>query len=336
MYCEDCYNETFASCHCCGDRVEIRSYEYHIGPDNDAYCTDCYSELFTVCDSCGETISIEYSFENSHGDILCEDCYYDSEDSGVIHDYMYKPEPVFHKMPNEKYDSLFMGLELEVEKDRSNIPVEETIENNVDSNMFYCKHDGSILNGFEIVSHPFTWEWYKKQFMVFMDMISGLRKDGYRSYSPGTCGIHIHMSRKAFTTLHLYKFIRFFYDEKHEPFIYKISQRDEKSTSGSCQWSGHRDMEKTKKWSAVKIKENELSRYTALNCTKSTIECRIFRGTLNKMSFAKNIEFLVSVYEYTRHESIKNISIEGYLMFLKKSGTEYQNVINFIKAKIEL
>ncbi len=61
----------------------------------------------------------------------------------------------------------------------------------------YCKHDGSLEDGFEIVTHPMSLEYHEKH-MPWAAVLQEAVSMGYRSHQAGTCGLHIHVSRSAF------------------------------------------------------------------------------------------------------------------------------------------
>ena len=68
----------------------------------------------------------------------------------IIHDYGYKPEPIFYGD-----DDMYMGVELEVDfggESSSNAEDLLCIANFPNERM-YIKHDGSIEDGFETVTH---------------------------------------------------------------------------------------------------------------------------------------------------------------------------------------
>ena len=87
------------------------------------------SELIE-CSHCG--CEIEGEIFEVEGESLCEYCYNDEtficdccpddDDSEYIHDYYYKPSPVFHKCSDEE-NVRYYGIELEIDcggKDNEN------------------------------------------------------------------------------------------------------------------------------------------------------------------------------------------------------------------------
>ena len=141
-----------------------------------------------------------------------------------------------------------------------------------------------------------------------------------RSYNTESCGMHVHMSKNAFTGLHLYKFTRMFY---HNPaFILRMSRR--KSVRFN-QWSKCSLGDE----SIVKIAKNEqqnYSRYSALNVQRrSTVECRIFRGTLAPAGFYANMEFLHGLYNYTKRMGMEDLSPLKFSIYMRENQKMYPN-----------
>lgn len=115
-------------------------------------------------------------------------------ESRYIHDYSYKPDPEF-KGEGKRY----FGVELEVDyggKDNDN--AKEVLDiANYDRENIYIKSDGSLDDGFEIVTHPMTLN-YHINLMPWEEVMRKLIRMGYKSHKAGTCGLHIHINRTAF------------------------------------------------------------------------------------------------------------------------------------------
>jgi len=302
----------------------------------------------------GEWISDSYMEENNlvfdcDGDIMhLDDVYYwecDGEyhhnpesdddddddddcdmDAACINSYSYRPSMKFHKLSNENENAPFFGIELEVERKNSNGLKHKYMAGMIDHEHWYFKNDGSLTDGFEIVTHPMTFNYIKQDEKTFSDSFKLLVENGYNSYDANTCGMHIHISKNNFNTWHLYRFLKFFVENKE--FIIAISQRK---------------MEKLKKWANIeddndssliykaKKKDGNNERYVAINLKNSqTIEIRIFRGTLNFNSFMKNIEFAHSLFMYTKEN--KDVSLDGFKSYIE-SSCDYSNLKKFINLK---
>lgn len=341
--CDDCFDNNYFNCESCN---EVHHLDDSYSAFDRLYCGDCFHESYTYCQSCDEPVSrdetyficdleidvCDYCAENNYQ--YCDECgqYYEDEcecgsnGSNPIRNHTYKPEPKFHGK-----GKLHFGFELEIESYNGN-DLNDTAKYITDKldGLIYCKNDGSLNNGFEIVSHPFTFDFLKNNLLKKnkLNPIFDLRIQGFRSYNTSTCGIHVHLSRKAFTDLHLYKFMKFFYENPR--FIWKFSQRK---------------LENLNRWSTLtgdkqpiiqKVKEKyNPSRYVAVNMNNNhTVEIRIFRGTLKKEGFLRNIEFCHAIFEYTKDASIKNAhNIDGFYAFVKANKSKYINLYDSITRR---
>ena len=114
--------------------------------------------------------------------------------AGLTKEYNYKPEPIFYGSGD-----LFMGIELEIDKGGEYNSNAQKLLNiaNARAEHIYCKHDGSIEEGFEIVSHPMTLEYHIDN-MNWKEVFEAAVAMDYRSHQTTTCGLHIHVNRHAF------------------------------------------------------------------------------------------------------------------------------------------
>lgn len=146
IMCEYCLDEHTTIYECCNERIWRDSAESdgHI-----TICYHCYEYSYHYCTECGRLIHSNDTYYEEDGDEpYCEACY-NKLDNKPIHSYCYKPEPIFYGSGN-----LFYGVELEIDKGGEYDGNAEILINvaNADSEHIYCKHDGSIDDGFEIVS----------------------------------------------------------------------------------------------------------------------------------------------------------------------------------------
>ena len=274
-------------------------------------------------ESDGEYHSVPEDEDEEHEEEDEDDC---DMDSATINNYSYRPSMKFHKINFENENAPFLGIELEVERKNSKGLKHKYMAGLIEHEHWYFKTDGSLTDGFEIVTHPMTFNYIKRHENVFNESLKKLVENGYNSYDANTCGMHIHISKKSFNTWHLYRFLKFFVENKE--FIVAISQRK---------------IEKLKKWANIeddndssliykaKKKEGNNERYVAINLKNSqTIEIRIFRGTLNSNSFMKNIEFAYALFMYTKEN--KDITLDGFKIYIE-SSCDYSNLKKFINLK---
>jgi hypothetical protein len=209
-----------------------------------------------------------------------QSCYDRCSEERSIKDYGYKPEPIFYGDGNR-----FFGVELEVdnagEDDDNAYEVIRTANRNGKEHI-YCKHDGSLDEGFEVVTHPMTLDYHLYK-MPWKEVLSELRSMSYCSHNAGSCGLHIHVNRSTFgdTT------------EKQEECIGRVLYLFEKFWSELLKFS-RRSYSQLERWAArygYKDNPKEMldhakkgscnGRYSCINLQNYyTIEFRIFRGTL--------------------------------------------------------
>ena len=71
-------------------------------------CRDCYNDYYATCERCGRIIHQTYSNYNSDN-YYCGTCWEEIQ-SEIIHEYSYKPDPIFYGSANR-----FFGVELEID-----------------------------------------------------------------------------------------------------------------------------------------------------------------------------------------------------------------------------
>lgn len=268
-------------------------------------CLQCYDNEIE-CGNCG----VDYLETEGH---TCEDEYEEDTRSKYIHSYGFKPSPIFFG------DTLYhLGLELEVEARHGDYNWgAEYIYNQV-HNRAYLKYDGSLRNGFEIVSHPHSLEEFQKEFP--WHMLQELKTAGFRSWNTSTCGIHVHVSRRAFKRgswiqeeAHQIKFMKLIYDNERQ--VQRLAGR-------SSDYAKFND--KGKVVQKVKSGYQSAGRYSAINTENdSTIEVRVFRGTLRKERVLSALEFVHAAVEYTRN--LKMVATEKPLSWIKFIGYVSEN-----------
>lgn len=66
----------------------------------------------------------------------------------------------------------------------------------------------------------------------------------------------------------------------------------------------------------------------ALNLgSRQTIECRIFRSTLSPTSYYGNIEFLQSLFDYTKNSAVSDTRFDPYMEYVKSRAKSYKNFL---------
>lgn len=315
-WCEDCVSDHAFHCGDCGNTFH-EDMGYGDNTSGDTVCEACAESYFS-CEGCQDTIHVDYA---RHGDdgIYCRSCYSSREDSEIIHCHSYKPIPVFHPSRDECDKSRAYGVELEVESmgdrsmgDRSTGDRDNDAERvqSIMGDFVYLKHDGSLHDGFEIVSHPATLAYHREKWQEFFTK----RPRSLRSASTSTCGLHIHARRKGMTSLQIAKIVCFVNSPSNCDLVTKIARRDGNSYCKKYDKklsSAHRDPDRT--------------RYQAVNLEPyNTIEFRLFKGTLSYVQFTQALEFVDAIIEYCAPasrsiaESLRGDSFNAYVTKNKK------------------
>ncbi len=107
IICSDCLENHTTTCECCGERI----WDEDVYGDNDiTLCSHCYHHNYTRC-SCCDALLHEDDAYYLDGETYCRDCYEDErEESNLIHEYGYKPNPIFYGEGNR-----YFGIELEID-----------------------------------------------------------------------------------------------------------------------------------------------------------------------------------------------------------------------------
>lgn len=288
VWCEWCYDTNTAICECCDERF-LREDMTRTG-NGDLVCEDCLGDNYTLCEHCGEYYPDGDMCYDRWDNAYCESCYED-RNSGVIENYYYKPTPIFY---GDAPDNMYMGVEVEMDgggEDGDNAEALMDIANDTAEHI-YIKHDGSLDEGFEIVSHPATLEYHTKNIQWQRLMTKALSME-YRSHDTSTCGLHCHISRKALGDTYaeqedtISKIIYFI--ELHWAEILKFSRRSEYAMS---RWAARYGIESDCRKTYEKAKGNG-NRYHCINLeNEHTVEFRMFRGTLRYNTFIATLQFV--------------------------------------------
>ena len=330
-FCEQCFNERYVWCHGC-DSARDREGAGEVG--DWWMCRDCLENDCSICNECDHWTLSENGHTDDDGEFVCNSCRNAREDE--IHEHNYKPRPVFRRIGAEPVAStLFFGYELEVENIMNRVSINDMSDWNDkfwegrDNGQFvYCKHDGSLHYGVEFVSHPFSWAWFTQHQGELKEWLGFIRSKGYRSYSTGTCGLHVHMNKSAFDGTRLYKWMKFFHE--NGDFIYEISGR--RSRGDLHAWARVDDVGADKKnliYEARNKMKAKDGRYWAVNLVpRNTIEIRIFKGTLANSSFFRAIEFLRALYQFCEKGRVKirGVTLAGFKEYMNAESATYPNL----------
>lgn len=351
IICEDCFNDYYFICEECGcvcshdDGYYVKDFGY--------ICADCHdTSTFQHCEHCGQLFRIEDTiFCESNCGYFCEKCsdyylYYCEKcgryfleedydfdqnccDNCAIHNNIgtYHSHSYTKKYINYENEGVFFGFELEVEGYEENSAEELLVSNllldNIDD--ICLERDGSLVNGFEIISQPMSPAYFYNNFN-YEKMMAILKEHGYTSHDNGDCGLHLHFDNSILTDDDISKIV-FIYTHKYDFFI-KLSRR---SIQQAFEWA--------KKYCADdfdeqnKFKKNKgYGRYFAVNLNNfDTIEFRLGRGSLNVNTFLAWIDLHITLIKNVKKISWDNIeNLEFWLDGIS------ENTKNYIKNRLEV
>ena len=302
IWCDICIDENTVTCDRCGERIII---DDAVQDDDITLCQGCYNDFYHRCECCNRIIHDDYV--NWRDDYpYCDSCY--DGLSTEIEEYNYKPEPIFYGEGKR-----FFGIELEIDcggKDDDNAHVLKEIANSHGEHI-YVKADGSLDEGLELVTHPMSLEYHKT--FCWDNIMQKAISLGYRSHQTSTCGLHVHVNRDCFGEEREEQDVVIsrilFFVETHWAELLKFSRRSEYSIN---RWAARYGYEKTGKEILDKAKKGCQGRYAAVNlCNYSTIEFRLFRGTLKYNTLIAALELVNTICDLAislTDEGIANMS----------------------------
>ena len=312
-YCEDCeewhysdnmvYIEDIQDCVCESCARHGDYFECHDCGNWYSYNSEnpCYNGDFCVCDRCRDN----YTYIECCDTYICnndtyyseeDDCYYCEEhyhENRAIYDYHGFSDWQKQKLENE-IPPYYIGFELEVENTKHTHSNNNLARFAKNSYPVICSRDGSIDYGFEIVSHPLSYNYIVQNQDKLKYMLEELSNKGCESHNPGTCGLHFHVTHPHNDDI-IDRIILIMETYKQE--LITFSRRNSGQIESWCKFlSDVKEGEDCKSLYFIKKNKETSSRYMALNLTNyNTIEFRLFRGTLNFDTFMASVELVNNI-----------------------------------------
>lgn len=312
--CDSCAR-SYSECRDCS--TFVRDDDARTNDNGESYCESCYRDRYSICEDCGEECMAEQMDEEGR----CPDCHVDPHVIDGLRDYSHKPRPKFFSVPGEKTKA-FCGIELEMEFfDAANgTDSARIIARNKE---LYCKADGSLDKGLEMVSHPMTFE-YARRFN-FESLFEKLKENGAKSWNTDTCGMHVHVSRDAFSALGIFKLQKLIYE--NPDFSFWISRRPSQSEDVNkgmyyCRVKDFATISNQYAKKAMK-KAKDARRYVAVNLeNEDTVEIRLFKGTLAIQGFRMNLEFCEALLGFCNSIEVSKCNLNEFQKYLRASKFE--------------
>ena len=272
-WCIACVEDATFECCECGDRYDRNYSDCHFVDGYGKTCETCISNYYWWCEGCDEY--------RRNGNDCCDVDLVDD----YLHNYGYKPDPVFHGASPIQF-----GIELECENiNHNNHEAAAHFVRTVQESTAYLKEDGSLSGGLEIVTHPRDLESWREFAPGFLKVLAELNARGQRAWNRTNCGLHVHMSRAGMTPAHQTRF----------GLLFSRNELDWKEAARRS--SGYANFNGLKSGGVpLKVLEPHTSSHSdAVNFgNEHTIEVRIFRPSFS-LRWLGCIELVAAARDYT-------------------------------------
>lgn len=332
--CANCIDKHTVHCQECGS---ILWRDDNAGDAGTPLCQNCYEGSYTTCCQCGGVLrESEACYENTdeHNERpYCAHCFHAVDQEQLIHSHSYKPEPIFYgKGPR------FFGVELEMDgggecSAHASVLLAVVNQGNVRA---YIKHDGSLNNGFELVTHPMSLNTQLRE-MPWRRLCRKAVSLSYRSHQASTCGLHIHVSRRAFGSTEpeqdaaIARVLYFF--EKHWNKLLRFSRR---TPSQLDRWASRYGYQAQPMEILDYAKKGYRGgRYACVNLQNAdTVEFRIFRGTLKPNTILAALELVDCICDLAVNLSDQELKAISWNDFVSAINTgSFPELIQYLKDR---
>ena len=320
-------------CPCCGHNFIEEGHTYMKNTVN-----------ITICNNCNQELDERLEYEEQHCNGIV----------GIISSYhKHNTKQHMYGLLKDQSDTDFKGFGFELEVDKSivngqykslynNIVAHAIIDNTgLEKDEVIFETDGSLDNGFEIISQPHTIDAFYEKTECWKKMLDILSDATFTSHNAGTCGLHIHVSKTWFGSTErqqnfnigkIYKFFDTYWTD-----LCKASRRDTSSTyycdknSKNIKYreENRRHKAESHAWQAQAKYDHdtrhdrESHRRALNNSNYDTFEIRLGRGTLNKASFFAWIDLVLTIVKNSSKGCNKLISARDWLKGIKPSTAMY-------------
>lgn len=309
--CEGCALDYTSVCAQCGTRIWDAD---SVCDSHVTLCESCFERSYTRCCECEQIIRSVEAYYDDDNDPYCGHCWDGIRKNTTIHEYNYKPEPLFYG-DGPRY----LGIELEIDGGGKDNDSARSISDaaNAEEEHLYIKSDGSLDCGMELVTHPMTLD-YHMNHMPWDAVLDEARELGYLSHRTLTCGLHVHISRNAFGETEIEQECAIarllYFVEKFWPELLRFSRRTESQIN---RWAARYGMKLSPRETFNSAKRSYAGRYMAVNLmNRHTVEIRIFRGTLKLNTLLATLQMVNAVCDvalFMSDEGLQALSWHDFL-----------------------
>lgn len=316
VVCESCL-DNYTQCDCCEEYFSPdRIWETDSCGRNGIYaiCDNCSND-YIVCEGCNSIVPLdEVEYDEDDDAYYCHRC----ADSCAIHNYGYKPEAIFGTTDYDtdgrsfyNGDELTFGVELECDKGED--PFEAARDVQKLTKRLYIKHDGSLSNGYEIVTHPGTLAWHMNSF-PWANVCKVSLDHGFKSHDARTCGLHIHIGTAQFgKTTRERDAVSAKIAALTDVLWPEVEQFSRRGVGGCSNWAEHDNvvsairagMDEDNACRAMFSKAEREGRYLAVNVQNvNTTELRFNRGSLKPETILASLQLASNLTKFAMTHTV--------------------------------
>ncbi len=205
---------------------------------------------------------------------------------------------------------------------------------------FWVKHDGSLNNGIEVVFAPRTIKnWNRFGIERVKTIIDTIIDHEPVANSSDKCGLHIHLSRRAFKKSEIANMIDFL-DANWKKIVMLLSRRKGdrwlryatnimENVNALCEATKKTGLSTEEKLQYA-IAMKKINRYTNVNILNpNTIELRFFQGSLNPSIILSCIQF-AAILKYVAED---NAHYDFNAIYKLANQLKYNELATFLAAK---
>jgi len=308
--------------------IDLKDYGYTYCNESHNYLLDdeiiidgvCYNKdtvEITHCKECGSRCVVQDTRDG-----LCVNCL---EDNYHVQNYSMRVEQAlgFDKHTFKRTSDPYLGIEMEFQVDnrkQGRLYVGDNLAGHA-----MMKEDGSITKGFEVVSRPASYLSHLHNYDSFLTNLPEY------IHPHKSCGMHVHISRTAFSTMGAGKFVEFMNRSDNKSFIKLIAGRNTTNYQNG-------DPEYTiKKPFRMATRGEYANRYNFVNLNNDkTIELRIFATPSNKKEFHIRMQFVKAMVDYCKPAIHavpykQQTHFESFVSWLNNTKEEFKDLQNLIK-----
>ena len=258
---------------------------------------ESHPECFGTCSNCGKLCLAEDLLNGE-----CPNCrsvkVYEYHDWELSHDRQF-----LHADGETVSDStLYFGTEVETQGDD---PENRNCVSNY-QDIYHLESDSSLhgIGAFEMISQPMTWEFILANFDRIKTLFLDLQAHGQRGHEGHGAGLHVHVSKAAFKDdKAILRAIAIVHGMAHS--MKEFARRGNRGES--MLYYRYFDLDKDFLWNDVKLLPHD-GHNVAVNChlgdpnsypnrkgRSGTVEFRIFRSTLNPVTYMATIQFVRNI-----------------------------------------